>query len=87
MTMMPPIALGSPVRMSALGAERCPRIADKKGVIVGEGRYSNSLRVLLNGSKSPVSLHRDYIERDYIEQIPSVQNEMFASATETLSES
>jgi hypothetical protein len=81
MTMMPPIALGSPVRMSALGAERCPRIADKKGVIVGEGRYSNSLRVLLNGSKSPVSLHRDYIE-----QIPSVQNEMFASATETLSQ-
>jgi hypothetical protein len=81
MTTMSPIALGSPVRMSALGAERCPRIADKKGVIVGEGRYSNSLRVLLIGSKSPVSLHRDYIE-----QIPSVPNEVFASATETLSE-
>jgi len=27
--------------MSALGAARCPRIADKEGILVGEGRYSN----------------------------------------------
>jgi len=51
------------VRMSALGAARCPRIADKEGIIVGEGRYSNSLRILFDGSKLPVSLHRDYIEQ------------------------
>jgi hypothetical protein len=61
--MMPSIAMGSRVRMSALGAERCPRIADKEGIIVGEGRYSNSLRILFDGSKLPVSLHRDYIEQ------------------------
>ena len=61
--MMPSIAIGSRVRMSALGAERCPRIADKEGIIVGEGRYSNSLRILFDGSKLPVSLHRDYIEQ------------------------
>ncbi len=51
------------MRMSALGAARCPRIADKEGIIVGEGRYSNSLRILFDGSKLPVSLHRDYIEQ------------------------
>jgi hypothetical protein len=39
------------VRMCALGAARCPRIADKEGIIVGEGRYSNSLRILFDGSK------------------------------------
>jgi len=61
--MMPSIAIGSRVRMSALGAARCPRIADKEGIIVGEGRYSNSLRILFDGSKLPVSLHRDYIEQ------------------------
>ena len=49
--------------MSALGAARCPRIPDKEGIIVGEGRYSNSLRILFDGSKLPVSLHRDYIEQ------------------------
>jgi len=61
--MMPSIAIGSRVRMSALGAARCPRIADKEGILVGEGRYSNSLRILFDGSKLPVSLHRDYIEQ------------------------
>jgi hypothetical protein len=61
--MLPSIAMGSRVRMSALGAARCPRIADKEGILVGEGRYSNSLRVLVDGSKLPVSLHRDYIEQ------------------------
>jgi len=35
----------------------------RKGIIVGEGRYSNSLRILFDGSKLPVSLHRDYIEQ------------------------
>ena len=61
--MMPSIAIGLRVKMSALGAARCPRIADKEGIIVGEGRYSNSLRILFDGSKLPVSLHRDYIEQ------------------------
>jgi hypothetical protein len=52
--------------MSPRGAARSPRIADKEGVIVGGGRHSNSVRVLFDGSKSPITLHRDYIE-----QIPS----------------
>jgi hypothetical protein len=55
--------MGSRVKLSALGAARCSRIAEKQGVVVGVGRYSNSLRVLLDGSKLPVSLHRDYLEQ------------------------
>jgi hypothetical protein len=31
--------------MSALGAARCPRLADKEGVIVGLGRFQSSVRV------------------------------------------
>jgi hypothetical protein len=54
--------------MSALGAERCPRLADKEGVIVGFSRFLCSVRVLFDGSKSPTSLHRDYIE-----QIPTAE--------------
>jgi hypothetical protein len=60
---MPPIPVGSRVKMSALGAARCPRIAEKQGIIVGTGRYSNSIRILFDGSKLPVSLHRDYVEQ------------------------
>ena len=62
----PPIAIGSRFRMSARGAARSPRTAEREGVIVGGGRHSNSVRVLFDGYKSPITLHRDYIE-----QIPS----------------
>jgi hypothetical protein len=57
-----PIAIGARFRMSALGAARSPRLAKKEGTIVGASRINSSLRVLLDGSKSPISLHRDYVE-------------------------
>jgi hypothetical protein len=52
--------------MSVLGKTRNPGLADKEGTIVGVSRINSSLRVLFDGRKSPISLHRDYIE-----QIPS----------------
>ena len=58
-----PIAIGARFRMSALGAARSPRLANKEGTIVGVSRLNSSLRVLFDGSKSPISLHRDYIEQ------------------------
>jgi hypothetical protein len=54
--------IGARVKMSALGAARCPRLAAKEGIIVGCGCYNSIARVLFDGSKSPISLHRDYIE-------------------------
>jgi hypothetical protein len=57
------IAIGPRVKMSGLGAVRCPRLADRTGIVVGSGgRYSASLRVLFDGNKSAVTLHRDYVE-------------------------
>jgi hypothetical protein len=49
--------------MSALGAARSPRLAKKEGTIVGGSRLNSSIRVLFDGSKSPTSLHRDYVEQ------------------------
>jgi hypothetical protein len=60
---MSPISKGLRVRMSKLGAERCPRIADKHGTVVGGGCYNTVIRVLFDDSKSPVSLHKDYLEK------------------------
>jgi hypothetical protein len=59
----PPIAIGSRFKMSARGAARCPRLANREGIIVGRSRFNSSIRVLFDGSKSPTTLHRDYIEQ------------------------
>ena len=58
-----PIAIGARFRMSALGAVRNPRLAEKQGTIIGSSRLNRSVRVLFDGRKSPISLHRDYIEQ------------------------
>jgi hypothetical protein len=57
----PPVAKGARFRMSTLGAARNPRLAEKEGTIVGGSRLNSSVRVLFDGRKSPMSLHRDYI--------------------------
>jgi len=53
---------GKRVRLSALGKERSPRIKIKTGVIVGETRHRDALRILLDGNKMPMTLHKSYIE-------------------------
>ena len=50
------------IRMSALGAARCPNLAGREGVVVGMGRYRSTVRVMFDGFRSPTSLHRTYIE-------------------------
>jgi hypothetical protein len=61
-----PIVIGARFKMSVLGAARNPRLAGKEGTIVGSSRLNSSIRVLFDGRRTPMSLHRDYIE-----QIPS----------------
>lgn len=58
----PPLPRMTRVRMSALGAARCPNLAGREGVIVGSGRYRSIVRVMFDGFKSPTSLHGTYIE-------------------------
>jgi hypothetical protein len=50
------------VRMTALGAERCPNLAGREGVIIGSGQYRSIVRVMFDGFKSPTSLHEAYVE-------------------------
>jgi hypothetical protein len=50
------------VRMSALGAVRCPNLAGREGVVIGTGRYRSTLRVMFDGFRSATSLHSSYIE-------------------------
>jgi hypothetical protein len=56
------IAIGARVKMSPLGAVRCPRLADREGVVVGTGQYQSTVRIIFDGFKAPTSLHRDYVE-------------------------
>jgi hypothetical protein len=50
------------IRMSALGAARCPNLAGREGVVIGTGRYRSTVRVMFNGFRSATSLHSSYIE-------------------------
>jgi hypothetical protein len=59
---VPRIAKGARFKMSILGAARNPRFAGREGTVVGNSRLNNSVRVLFDGRKTPVSLHRDYIK-------------------------
>jgi len=58
----PPLPPHTRIRMSALGAARCPNLAGREGIVVGAGRYRSTVRVIFDGFKSPTSLHGSYIE-------------------------
>jgi hypothetical protein len=60
--MKPALSIGVRVRMSALGALRCARLAKKTGTIVGGSVYVNSVSVLFDGNRSPTTIHREYVE-------------------------
>lgn len=38
-----------------------PRLAGRTGTVIGAGYYPKSLRVILDGSKGPITLHMDYL--------------------------
>jgi hypothetical protein len=50
------------IRMSALGAVRCPNLAGREGVVIGTGRYRSTVRIMFDGFRSATSLHSTYIE-------------------------
>ena len=53
---------GTRIRLSALGKARCPRMKVHTGVIVGNPSGSEGVRIILDGSKKPITLHEIYIE-------------------------
>ena len=50
------------IRMTALGAARCPNLAGREGVVIGTGRYRSTVRVMLRrlqvGNLAAQHLHR-----------------------------
>lgn len=38
-----------------------PRLANKHGTVIGCGKYPDAVRVILDGAKSPVTLHKKYL--------------------------
>ena len=56
------LAVGDRVRMSALGASRCARLANKTGTIVGGSVYAHSVSVLFDGNRTRTTIHREYVE-------------------------
>ena len=58
----PRLPLQTRIRMSSLGAVRCPNLAGREGVVIGAGRYRSTVRVIFDGFRSATSLHSSYIE-------------------------
>lgn len=45
-----------------IAAAAGPRLGGKRGIILGPGITANQVRVLLDGSKGPITLHARYID-------------------------
>jgi hypothetical protein len=58
------LKIGSRVRLSALGINRCPGLKSRTGVVVGSSPTGSSFRVILEGRRQPITLHESYIEPD-----------------------
>ena len=58
----PKFSKGERIHLSKFGCSRHPRDSGKKGTIIGQTRYPNSLRIIWDGSRWPVAVHRDYIQ-------------------------
>jgi hypothetical protein len=56
------LSKGSRVHLSDLGRSRHRRNSEKKGTIVGQTQYPNSFRIIWDGSRRPVTIHRDYLQ-------------------------
>jgi hypothetical protein len=56
--------IGTRIRMSKLGAERCPGLAKKKGIVVSGSRNPSTVSVRFDGNslRTRTMLHVDYIE-------------------------
>ena len=50
------------IRLSTLGRERCPKLKSHTGVVTGKTGYSAAVRVLMDGHKTPLTLHTSYVE-------------------------
>ena len=80
----PDLKLGARFRLTQLGAERCPKFCGDTGTVVGFARNSGGIRVLLDGTKRPRSLHRSYIRPvDHDDRAEPASNSFFSQGPAT----
>lgn len=48
--------------LTELGKQRHPRMAEREGEVFGPSRYPGSVRVLWDGCRTPMAMHRSYIQ-------------------------
>lgn len=56
------LSKGDRVQLSELGCSRHPRNTNRIGTIVGNSQYPNGLRIVWDGTRWPVAVHREYLE-------------------------
>jgi hypothetical protein len=56
------LSKGDRVHLSEFGCARHPRDSGKVGTVVGQTLYPNSLRIVWDGSRWPITMHRDYLQ-------------------------
>ncbi|PDT68577.1 hypothetical protein CO683_15330 [Bradyrhizobium ottawaense] len=49
-------------RQIVVAQDAGPKLGGKKGIILGPGATANQIRVLLDGSKGPLTLHARYVD-------------------------
>jgi len=58
----PPLKQGDAVRLSDLGMLRHPRYAGREARVVGGCKNPGSVRVVWEQSRTPVAMHRSFLE-------------------------
>jgi hypothetical protein len=54
--------IGQRIKMSPLGAARCPRLRHKTGNVIGFTKYKSRVAIIFDGNKAPIAIHINYIE-------------------------
>jgi hypothetical protein len=69
----PALSPGVRVQLSSLGKERCPRIGERHATVVWVSTTQSYVRILIDGTKTPRSIHTSYIELlSELEAVPPV---------------
>jgi hypothetical protein len=56
------LAKGTRIQLSELGIIRTPEYAGRQGMVVGHTKFPNALRILWDHLRTPVAIHRDYLQ-------------------------
>jgi hypothetical protein len=64
------ISKGDRISLSELGRSHHPRYTGREGTVIGYSVYPSSLRIIWDELRTPVAIHRNYLQR--VEEASSV---------------